>query len=260
MIRVIFAGGKDIGCGCLRLLLWHPQINVVSVFANPGNNITENRWFCSIANLAASYDIPVFTPRNINYTYTVRQIRELEPDLIVAVYYDQILKSEIIDIPRLGCINLHMALAEEYRGCYPTTWAILNGEERTGVTLHYIDEGIDTGDIIAQKTVGISLGDTGKTLYDKCTVAGIELFKENIPLFIEGNTPRHKQVTTWHTKYHKREFPSHEIVFNNRRGENIYDRIRALYFPPFPFPYFYIGDRKMVIVEEKFLNENIPNG
>jgi len=206
-MRVVFAGGKNIGMECLRYLMG--KVNVVGVIPCDG-------------------------------IMAANKIQQMAPDMIVVVYYDRILKKDIIDIPPMGCINLHMALAEEYRGCYPTTWAIINGETKTGVTLHYIDEGIDTGDIIAQKVVKIEPDDTGKSLYNKCTMAGVELFKETFPLLMNGTAPRRKQVTTRNTKYYGRCFPSH----------NVGNYIRALTFPPFPEPYFYIGDKKMVIKEE----------
>ena len=135
-MRVLFAGGKDIGCGCLEYLLGHPQVEVVGVFVNPDGDIACDRWYHSATELALAYSIPVFAPCNINSARVVNQVRNVEPDLIVVAYYDQILRPEIIGLPRLGCINLHMALAEEYQGCYPTTWAIINGENRVGVLLH----------------------------------------------------------------------------------------------------------------------------
>lgn len=161
-MRVLFAGGKDIGCGCLEYRIRESQSEVVGVFINRGSDTAKNRWYRSVAEIALAHHIPVFAPRSINSAQMIDIIRDLAPDMIVVVYYDQILKREVIDIPPHGCVNLHMALAEEYRGCYPTTWALINGEERTGVTLHYIDEGIDTGDIIAQREVKIHQGKRGE--------------------------------------------------------------------------------------------------
>jgi len=249
-MRVLFAGGKDVGWGCLEYLIRESQSEVVGVFINRGSDTAKDRWYRSAAEIALAHHIPVFAPRSMNSARAIDVIRNLAPDIIVVVYYDQILKREVIDIPPHGCINLHMALAEEYRGCYPTTWALINGEKRTGVTLHYIDEGIDTGDIIAQKEVEITESDTGKSLYYKCTAAGVQLFSETFPLIEQGKAPRRKQKTTDKTRYYRRVFPSREIDFS-KSGQEIYDYIRALTFPPFPPPYFYIGDTKMVIVPEE---------
>jgi methionyl-tRNA formyltransferase len=114
------------------------------------------------------------------------------------------------------------------------------------VTLHYIDTGIDSGDIIAQAAVPISREDTGKSLYDKCTQVGIELFRIELPGIISGEIRGRKQITTKATRYYKRDFPSREIDFS-RPGEEIYNRIRAVLFDPFPPPYFYIGNSKYII-------------
>jgi methionyl-tRNA formyltransferase len=248
-MRVIFAGGKNVGCGCLQYLVMESQADVVAVFVNPESDTAANRWYPSAAEIAMAYGIPVFSPRSINAPKVTEQIRSLNSDLLVVVYYDQILKSAVIGIPKRGCINLHMALAEEYRGCYPTTWAIVNGEKRTGVTLHYIDEGVDSGDIIAQREIPIDASDTGRDLYEKCTQAGIDLFRETFPVIETGTAPRRRQTTTKENKYYKREFPSRKIDFG-KSGADIYNHIRAVTFPPFPPAYFYIGDKKMIIVQE----------
>lgn len=248
-MRIIFIGGKDVGCACLEWLM-EEDFEIAAVIVNP-NDTEAGRYFRSATELSRPRGIPTFCPEDINSPESVEQIRSLNPDTIVVVYYDQILKRDLIAVPASGCINLHLALAEEYRGCYPTTWAIINGEERTGVTLHYIDEGIDSGDIIAQKIVPIEKSDTGFDLYRKCTEAGIELFKETFPLIAQGKASRTPQKTTSKTRYYPRKsFPSHEVDLN-KSGKELCDYIRALTFPPFPAPCFRIGNRKMVIVEER---------
>ncbi len=247
-LRVLFIGGKDVGCGCLRCLIENSKIDVVGIIANPSDT-AKNRWYESAVGVGLENNIPTHTIKDINSSKSISLIKSLSPDIIFAVYYDQILSSEVIDIPPYGCINLHLALSEEYRGCYPTTWAILNGEKRVGATIHYIDTGIDTGDIIAQKEVLISDTDTGKTLYDKCTQAGIELFREQISSATFPNFDRRKQATTSKTKYYKRSFPTQEIDFS-KSGNEVFDHIRAHLFEPFPPPYFYIGDTKYIVMKE----------
>lgn len=143
-----------------------------------------------------------------------------------------------------------MALSEEYRGCYPTTWTLINGEKRTGVTLHYIDESIDSGEIIDQQEYMILDSDDGKALYDKLTEIGIELFKNNFLLIKENNQKTRKQVPSEKLRYYKRIFPDRKIDFS-KSGREIYDFIRALTFEPFLPPYFYIGSKRMIIVEDK---------
>lgn len=247
-MRILFIGGKNIGCGCLRHMT-ESRADVVGIIVNPADT-AKDRWYESAAEIGMANNIPVYAPEKLNSPESTALIKRLAPDIIFVVYYDQILKPAIINIPAKGCINLHMALAEEYRGCYPTTWAILNGETKAGVTIHYIDEGVDTGDIIAQKEVTINDEDTGKTLYDKCTKAGIELFREQFPLIMSGKASRRKQVTNDNTRYYRRKFPTQEIDFS-KPGDKILNHIRAHLFEPFPPPFFYIGKRKFIIREEK---------
>ena len=247
-MKILFMGGKDIGCGCLEYLLEREEDTVVGVIVDPPDTAGD-RWYASATELALKKRVPIYSLK-INSPEGVSIVRELSPDIIVVVYFDQILKKEIINVPRMGCVNLHMALAEQYRGCYPTTWAIINGEKMTGVTLHYIDEDIDTGEIIAQSEVPVTGEDTGETLYRKCTKSGIELLREYFPLIADGSAPRRKQVTSEATRSHKRVFPSREIDFS-KPGSEIYDHIRALIFEPFPPPYFYIGKKKFIISEDR---------
>lgn len=248
--RVVFIGGKNVGCGCLEYLI-NSALNteIVAIFVNYNSDILENRWYKSATEIAFKNNIPVYAPKRINSKRSIEIVRNYNPDFIVVIYYDQILNDEIIKIPKHGCINLHMALAEEYRGCFPTTWAIINNELKTGITIHYIDTGVDTGDIISQVTFPITNDMTGKSLYDKCTNESILLFKDTWPDIVKGTNNRRKQITTDHTKYYKRVFPSHEINFN-LNGIDIYNKIRALIFDPFPKPYFYIGKKKYIIMAE----------
>ena len=196
--RILFCGGKNIGFQCLSYLI-DMKYDVVGIIPNP-TDINNNRTFPSVTELGWKRDIPVIPSYKLHSPNKLEQIRNLKLDLIVVAYFDRILKPELINIPSMGCINLHMALAEEYRGCFPTTWAILNGEQRTGVTLHYIDSGIDSGDIISQIEVPITGTTTGKSLYDDCTLAGVKLFKEYFPLIERGTAPRRSQIQTDKTK------------------------------------------------------------
>lgn len=248
-MRVLFMGGKNIGCACLDYLV-ERKTNLVGIIVNTDTDVEANRWYRSATETGLRQNIPVFSPRNINSTEGVRLVKSLKPELIVVAYYDQILKNGILSIPKLGSINLHMALAEEYRGCYPTTWAIINGETRVGVTIHYVDEGIDSGDIIAQKELEIKNEYTGRDLYVLCSKAGTELFRETFPLIEAGEAPRRKQKSTANTKYYKREFPSREVDFT-KSGKEIHNFIRALIFEPFPSPYIKIGERKFIFKEVK---------
>jgi len=247
MTRVLFLGGKSIGCLCFDYLLSIEDIEIVGAFVNPGDDDPDRR-YPSLGELARGAGVPVYTT-NINQEVAAL-IGDIQPALIVAVYYDRILKREVIDIPPMGCVNLHFALAEEYRGCYPTTWAITDGKDHAGVTIHYIDEGVDSGDIISEKRIDIMPTDTGRSLYEKCTVEGAALFRETLPKILDGTAVRRPQEYTHHTRSHSRKFPSQRVLISQQTA----NKIRALYFPPFPLPYVLIGGKKFVVVEEEYVS------
>ena len=242
-MKILFMGGKRIGCGCLQYLI-ASEHKLVGVVIN-SCDVAANRWYPSACELALRYDIPVFEWTDVNSPDALSSFRILAPDIIIVIYFNQILKRQLINIPSKGCINLHLALAEEYRGCYPTTWALLNDKRRTGVTLHYIDESIDGGDIIAECEVLIEDDDTGRSLYEKCTDAGIQLFSNTLPAIVRGTVQARPQDRTKGV-YHRRVFPSQEVDFN-KSGREIYNHIRATLFEPYPPPYFYIGEQKYEI-------------
>jgi len=249
-MKVVFVGGKNIGYGCLKCLLDNEKAEVLSVVVNKDGDTQPGRWFQSVSELAIEHNLRIFKPDNINDKTSVDFIKKLNPDIIIVAYYDQILKSHIIQIPKNGCVNVHMGLCEEYRGCYPTTWPIINGEDTAGVTVHYIDEGIDSGDIISQIKVGISKDDTGETLYNKCTEAGIQLFKDTVGSLLSGEASSRKQVKTEKTKtYFRKNFPSHNLDLANK-DKKLYNYIRALMFKHFSSPFFYIGNKKIILKEE----------
>lgn len=252
--RVLFVGGKAVGCGVLQQLIESPLAIVSGVIVNP-NDTHANRWYPSATEIALANGLPVRMAHNINSDDNIAWIRECKADLMVIAYYDQILAKSVFAIPRMGCVNLHLAPAEKYRGCFPTTWALINGETITGVTLHRVTSEIDGGDILAECEVPIMSDDTGVSLYNKCTAAGVELFGSVLPALLAGQLKGRPQCDTPETRHYNREFPSHEIRFEGD-AQSIRDRIRALHFPPFPDPYIIIGDKKLILVEESKLRNS----
>ena len=252
MKRVVFFGGKTIGCKCLESLCLHSRIDVSLIVSNTSDLYDENdRWYPRIYELAKNHKIPYLCTDNPNTEEIISIIKGINSDFIFVVYYDAILKPQLFRLAKEEAINLHLADAERYRGCYPTTYAIINGEKEYGVTLHYVDEGVDTGPIIDKKLFEIKEIWTGKDLYDVATEEGYKLFVRNLDKIIEGKVESRMQKPSGHVKYHKRsQFPSYKISFEGT-GKDVYNRIRALLFPPFPSPYFRIGDKIFEITEAK---------
>ena len=134
----------------------------------------------SVKGIARYHGVPLLTPTDVNAEDFLGELRSLRPDLIISVSCPQIFKSELLGLPPLGCVNLHSARLPDYRGVLPTFWALANGETDTGVTAHYMNTGIDGGEIIAQASVEITGQDTLHSLMRKCKLAAAELTLETV--------------------------------------------------------------------------------
>ena len=130
--------------------------------------------FFSYKTMANQYSIPIYKTKNINSANSLNLIKDLNPDLLVSIFFNQILSKKLLDIPQ-DCINIHPAYLPSYKGVSPVFWALANDEPCAGVTVHYIDEGIDTGEIIYQEEIPISPNDTEHSLYFKCCEVGTPL-------------------------------------------------------------------------------------
>ena len=140
-----------------------------------------------VRECADRWGIPVFSPVRVKRPEAVERLREEAPDLIVVAAFGQILSKEILDLPRLGCVNVHASLLPAYRGAAPIQWAVINGEEKSGVTIMQMDEGLDTGDILLQEEIPLAADETGESLYNKMAKLGGELLVKALPM-IEQRT------------------------------------------------------------------------
>jgi methionyl-tRNA formyltransferase len=140
----------------------------------------------SVRGIARAHGIRLLTPEDVNAPEFLERLREIGPDLVVSVSCPQIFGRELLELPRLGCINVHSALLPHYRGVLPTFWVLAEGEERTGVTVHYMTPGIDGGDILAQAGVPIAPDETLRSLMRKCKTVAAGLVLETVRGFEEG--------------------------------------------------------------------------
>ncbi|MCD6351255.1 MAG: UDP-L-Ara4N formyltransferase/UDP-GlcA C-4'-decarboxylase [Armatimonadetes bacterium] len=148
-MRLICLAYHQIGHMGLRYFLEETDDEVVAVFTHEDRQ-GEEIWWPSVAELARSYGVPVYTPEDINAPDQVELLRSLRPDFIFSFWYRQLVKRPILDLPPGGCLNMHGSLLPKYRGRAPVNWVLVNGEEKTGITLHYMVERADAGDIVAQ--------------------------------------------------------------------------------------------------------------
>jgi len=210
----------------------------VAVVVTHADDPGEGDWFESVAEVARIHRIPCLTPTSPNRPEVVETIRELAPDLILSVWYRRLLGPELLALPRIAALNLHGSLLPAYRGRAPLNWVLVNGEPRTGVTLHHMTAAADAGDIVAQRTIDIEPDDTAFTLYERLTKVGIELLLEAYPAVLDGTAPRvpqdHARATTM-----PRRRPEDGRIEWTWPAARICDMVRAV-APPYPGAF--VGD------------------
>ncbi len=184
--RVIFMGTPEFAVPALRALLESEE--VVAVVTQPDRPRGRGRKLrpSPVKEVALSAGLPVLEPERLKDPEFLSALKAFSPDLIVVAAYGKILPREVLELPRLGCWNIHASLLPAYRGADPIRWAILRGERRTGITIMQMDEGLDTGPILLQKETEIGEAETGGELYARLSVLGAEALLEALSLQKEG--------------------------------------------------------------------------
>ena len=190
-MRVLFMGTPDIATGCLQKLI-DEKYDIIGVVTQPDKpqNRGKKLGMPPVKELALKYDIPVYQPIKARDEEFVATLKELNPDIIVVVAFGQILPKSILDIPKFGCINVHVSLLPKYRGAAPINWVIINGEEKTGVTTMYMDEGLDTGDMILTEEFDLDDEITAGELHDKMKDRGADVLIETLKQIEKGTAHR----------------------------------------------------------------------
>jgi methionyl-tRNA formyltransferase len=246
-MRLIFLGYHNVGYFCLQALIDMCRENgdeiaaVVTHADNPGENI----WFASVRDLAWQHQLPVYQPQDPNDPAFVAAMARLKPDFLFSVYYRHMLKQPLLDLPRLGALNLHGSLLPRYRGRVPVNWVLVHGETETGVTLHYMAPKADQGDIVAQRRVAIDFADTAYTLFGKMTAAGAELMRETYPLLRAGTAPRIAQDHA-QASYFGGRGPEDGRIDWTKPAQEIYNLVRAVTHP-YPGAFTTLKGRRLFI-------------
>jgi methionyl-tRNA formyltransferase len=187
-LRIVFMGSTDLSCASLAGLLREPGFAVPAVVTQPdrpkGRDLKLHT--SPVKELALDAGLPVLQPERAGDENFIAALRGVLPELIVVVAFGQILPARVLDLPRLGCINVHTSLLPRYRGAAPIQWAIANGESETGVTIMKMDAGLDTGGILAQQATPIRDDDNSETLHDRLAAMGAELLVRTIPDLVGG--------------------------------------------------------------------------
>lgn len=235
MTKIVFMGTPDFSVPVLQQIV-NDGYNVIAVVTQPDRPVGRKRILTPppVKVEAERLGIPVYQPEKIRIKEELDPILALEPDLIITAAFGQILPNELLTAPKYGCINVHASLLPELRGGAPIHYSIIQGKEKTGITIMYMAEKLDAGDIVTQVEVSIDEVDNVGTLHDKLSMAGAKLLLETLPKLLKGElTPikQNDEKATFASNI-KRE---QERIDWSKTGEEIYNHIRGL--NPWPVAY-----------------------
>lgn len=243
MKSAVVVAYHNIGCvGIEELVRAGVEVKAVFTYAD---DKSENTWFRSVAQVATEMNIPVFAPDDINHPLWLERIRAMEPDFLFSFMYRDLVKQELLDIPQVAALNLHPSLLPKYRGRAPINWALLNGEQETGLTLHHMTPRPDDGDIVCQAALKIEDEDTAATLHTRLATLAGRLLAENLPAIIAGECKGAPQDEKQATYFGARQPKDGEIDWS-RSATSIRNLCRAV-TQPYPGAFSYRGGTRLTI-------------
>lgn len=241
--RIIFMGTPEFACPTLQILIERGE-NILAVVTQPdrpkgrGQKMTPP----PVKSLATRHNIPVFQPTRVRDSAFVDTIRNLAPDLIVVVAFGQILPKTLLDIPPLGCVNVHSSLLPRYRGAAPLNWCIINGESETGVTTMLMDQGLDTGPILLKRSTTIDENEDIVSLHDRMAIMGARLLAETVDELTAGRIKPQAQDDS-ESCYAPLLSKENGIIDWQRSAREIHNQIRGL--SVWPGAYTTLGDQTL---------------
>ena len=241
--RVVFVGGLDDGRRTVEVLLAHPRVDLVGAF------VLEDAAGVGVSGFRTFDDLvaPPVLRKISRIREHVDEIRELRPDVVFVVGFSQIIPQALLDVPPRGVIGFHSAVLPGRRGCSPLIWAMADGLTETGVTMFYMDAGIDTGDIIDTLSFPIEPEDYAADVLRKADDATIDLLRAHLDGVLDGNAPRTSQGGAEST-YTRRRIPADGEIDWSRPAAQIVDLVRAL-APPYPVAHTFGGDGVPILIE-----------
>ncbi len=248
-MKVIFMGTPDFSVKTLEAIIeaGHEVCLVVTQPDKPKGR-GKSMQFTPVKECALEHGIEVFQPTKMRDSENIEYIRKYNADIIIVVAFGQILTKSVLDMPKYGCINVHASLLPKYRGAAPIQWTVINGDEITGVTTMRMDEGIDTGEMIAKQTFRVAEDETGGSLFDKLATTGAELCVKTMEMLENGTaefTPQNNEEAT-HTSMIRKELG---IIDWNKPAVEIERLIRGL--NPWPSAYTKLDGKTFKIWKAK---------
>lgn len=249
-MRIVFCGTGEIGAPALKALLASKKHSVVGVITQPdkpaGRDLKPR--MSAIKQIALAQNLSVQQPEKLRNAAALEDLRALAPDLMVVAAYGQILPKSVLETPRLGCLNLHASLLPRHRGASPIHAAILAGDRETGITVMYMDEGLDTGDILLAKPLTIGPDETTGQLHDRLADLAAPCLLEALDLLEQGNAPRVPQdnaLATYAAKLKKTD----GLLDWCQPAEALATRVRAM--SPWPGAYTRLAGQTLKIHSAK---------
>lgn len=202
-MRVVFLGTPDFACASLEALLKYDKFEVVAVITQPDKRRGRSKIAteCQAKAFAKGKGLEVYSFDRIRNSENIEILKKLKPDVMVTAAYGQILSQKVLDVPRLGCINVHGSLLPKYRGAAPIQWAIINGEEKTGITTMLTERGLDCGDILLSEQVDILPDETAGELFDRLAKLGAKVLVDTLHAIDDGSLTPCKQCEDEATHY-----------------------------------------------------------
>jgi methionyl-tRNA formyltransferase len=252
-MKIAFISGVKFGHELLSHILekdW--KVSIIFSYADSKKNIYSD--YASFDDISKKYKIRNIKVQNMNDPENVDLLKQITPDLILVMGWSQILKSEIIKIPKKGVIGSHPTELPKYRGRAPIPWTIIKGLKESALTFFYIEEGVDDGDILDQRMFKISYNDDATTIYEKIIKIGKKMLLENLKLLDKGAPKRKKQDNSKFIEYWPKRTPEDGKIDWSKNGKEIYSLIRATTYP-YPGAYTFFKNSKLKIWKASYLNE-----
>lgn len=244
-MKLVFIGSVEIGYTVLEAV-YDAGFAVDTIFTLDFDKKEQTSGFIDFEPLANTHESVLVRVKNLSEPEYIEKIKSIGPDLIIVCGWQRLVCKEILDIPKLGTIGFHSSLLPKYRGRAPVNWAIIAGEKETGITMFYLTEDADAGDIIAQKAFPIMLNDDCNTVYKKSAKAGADLIVEFLPKIANGTALRLHNPSRNYPAYPKRTPADGEIDFK-RSALDVYNFIRAL-TKPYPGAFAYLPDGSKIVI------------
>lgn len=255
-MKAVFMGTPDFAVPTLQKMI-DMGIEVTAVVTQPDKAKGRGKKviYSPVKECALAHDLPVYQPVRIRKEPEfIQTLRDMQPDVIVVVAFGQILPKEILDIPRLGCVNVHASLLPKFRGAAPIQWSIIDGEEVTGVTTMLMDAGLDTGDMLLKAEIPMDPKETGGSLHDKLAAVGGELLEKTLIGLEAGTIVPEKQDDSQAGEYARMLDKELGHIDFNQPAVVIERLIRGL--NPWPSAYTYIDGKTLKIWEAEVLDRN----